>query len=281
MNRIATFLLLREWDMTLGLLILLVGGCYAWGLLAVWRQAGVGHGITRGQALRFALGVLTLLAALASPLHPLGEMLFTAHMVQHLLLVVVAAPLLLLGAPAVALAWALPPGTRRPLAQWWQRCALGQQVVNGLLHPLVAGWLFGLTLWLWHVPALYEAALHNQFWHAAEHSTLLITALLFWGTANPTSTANAQRRGYAILLLFATAMHSGLLGALLTFATTPWYPSYQRTSLLWGITPLADQQLAGVLMWWPMGLVFGAGILWQVAQWLHTPGEEVRTTKYA
>ncbi len=278
MGHITNFLLTGQWDIPLGLAIFLLACCYVHGLMTVWQRAGIGHGVTLAQAGLFAAGVLTLVLALASPLHPLGEMLFAAHMAQHLLLIGVAAPLLMLGAPTAAFTWALPRTVRRPLAQWWQRQRALQQFSARLGDPLWVGSLFGATLWLWHAPPFYEAALQDARWHALEHSTLLGVALLFWQVANPTPTANGHRRGAAILLLLTTAMHSGLLGALLTFAATPWYANYQITAQFWGIAPLADQQLAGVLMWWPMGLVFGGAVLWQVAIWLKTPGYETPKT---
>ncbi len=281
MSQLANFLLTEEWDIALSLSILLTTCLYTRGLLAVWQRAGIGHGVTLSQASLFAAGVITLLVALASPLHPLGEMLFSAHMVQHLLLVVVAAPLLILGAPVVAFAWTLPHAWRRPLAHWWKRQSTLQQVAKGVSQPLGAGSLFGAMLWLWHAPIFYEAALHNALWHALEHSMLLGTALLFWWVAIPTARSNRQRRGLSILLLLLTAMHSGLLGALITFAPTPWYESYRYTTLILAIAPLDDQQLAGVLMWWPMGLVFGAAMLWHLAVWLNAPEDGRQPTSYS
>ena len=126
-------------------------------------------------------------------------------------------------------------------------------------------------MWLWHLPALYEAALANEQVHALEHAIFLGTAWLFWEQVLRPQRRTLFAEGTAILLLFTTALHSGILGALITFAHTPWYRSYGATTAAWGLTPLADQQLAGVIMWAPGGVVYLIAMLAligvRLAQW--------------
>jgi cytochrome c oxidase assembly factor CtaG len=135
-----------------------------------------------------------------------------------------------------------------------------------LTHPLVVGVVGVGTLWLWHMPNLYEAALRNDLTHAAEHTSFLGPALLFWGIV----LAHGRRVhvGPALLLVFATMLQSGGLGALIVFAQTPLYASHEAGAAAWGLTPLQDQQLAGTIMWVPMGVVYLLAALWLVAAWL-------------
>jgi hypothetical protein len=187
-------------------------------------------------------------------------------MAQHELLMVVAAPLMALSAPLVALLWALPAdlrrrviagATRRPIAAAW----------GALTAPPVAWLLHAVALWVWHLPALYGAALEHEAVHAVQHLCFFGTAALFWwglvhGRYGPLG------YGAAVLYLFATGLHSGVLGALLGFSPYIWYPAYAATSEAWGLTPLEDQQLAGFLMWVPAGLVFALAGLGFFAAWL-------------
>ena len=231
------------------------------------RPAGASLTVADGAA--FAAGLLALFLALVSPLDLLADhYLFSAHMVQHLLLTLVAPPLLLLGAPT----WLL-----RPLLRWrvlaWAERSLG--------HPLVALGLFTVALAAWHVPRLYEWALATQLAHVAMHLSLLATATLFWW---PVVHADVATHGLSypgrMAYLFAACVPSTALGAVLTFAAAPFYPTYSAaadplglglfalTRGAWGLTPLADQQLGGLLMWVPGGLVYLLGIGITLMRWL-------------
>lgn len=252
----------NTWNWNPFLLLGLVGVSwfYSQGLRQLWQQAGYGHGVSPQQALAFNFGLLSLFVALISPLDVLSNRLFAAHIVQHLLLVAVAAPLMVWGTPLVALLWAIPRGQRRPLAWWWRRQSILQQGWQRLCQPLTAWGLQALALWLWHLPVFYEAALQDGVLHAVEHGCLLGAALLFWWVVLHGGSSAPRNWGLATLLLFTTALHTGGLGALITFAATPWYATYDNTAAR-GLTALADQQLAGVIMWVPMGTVYLFGAL--------------------
>ena len=240
----------------------------------MWRNAGVGQGVSRGQTLAFACGWLALAAALLSPLDELAERLFAAHMVQHELLMVVGAPLIALASPLVACLWTLPRGGRRRVMHWvrGRRIAAAWTAVTA---PAVVWMLHAVALWVWHVPSLYDAALRHGAVHAVQHLCFFVSAALFWwGMAH----GRYGRSGYgaAVVYVFATAVHSGVLGALLAFSPRVWYPLYDRPATTLGLTPLEDQQLAGLLMWVPAGLIFTAGGLYFFAGWLRESERRTR-----
>ena len=242
-------------------MLLALSLCYGLAVTNLWRAAGRGRLVAPWQAATFALGIAALAAALLSPLDAFGGALFSAHMAQHVLLMMVAAPLLALGAPAYLWLWVLPLRARRNLAHWWlSRRYLGQ-IAHLLGLPLTIWLVSTAALWLWHVSRLYEAALADDLVHALEHGTFLATAWLFWGVVLALVRPVKKGDGIAILMVFAAAMQSGILGALITFARVPWYPAYAATTAAWGLTPLEDQQLAGVIMWVPAGTVYLAATL--------------------
>lgn len=245
------------WELSPPLLLGLaaLGLIYARAVRNLWRAAGRGRGLPAWRAGVFGAGLLLLAAALISPVDALGGVLFSGHMVQHVLLMMAAAPLLALGAPAHLWLWALPLGGRRRAARWWRRQMTLRAAASLLRRPLAAWLLAALAMWLWHIPAWYEAALDQEAVHVLEHLTFLGSAWLLWDVVLH------SRRGpldvaVPILLLFTTALHSGLLGALITFAPSPWYAAYAHTTAAWGLSPLADQQLAGVIMWVPAGMAY-------------------------
>ncbi|HEY1190039.1 MAG TPA: cytochrome c oxidase assembly protein [Gemmata sp.] len=247
---------------------------YARGVRRLWREAGPGRGVRRWEATCFAGGWTALAVALVSPLHPWGNVLFSIHMTQHELLMLVAAPLLVLGKPVVAGLKALPRagvrvllGATRPV---WVR-GLWRFVTN----PFAAWVLHLVVLWLWHVPLLFRAALRSEFVHALQHLSFLLSAVLFWwALLHPGH--GRLRYGAAVLYLFTTAVHSGLLGALITLAGVVWYPEYLGTTRAWGLTPLEDQQLGGLIMWVPACSVYIVAGLALFAGWLRAAGERAR-----
>jgi putative membrane protein len=237
---------------------------------AYWNgQAGGGPrdaGRRRARCFTGALGALGI--ALLSPLDALSGALASAHMVQHLLLVLVAAPLLALSAPSSALLRGSPLAARRAVGRWRRRLGLRRASLRALGHPALA-WLLGVaTLWFWHAAVPYDAALANPFLHAVEHASLLGTAWLFWRSVIGPRSPGRVPNGLGVLLVFGMAMQSVLLSLLLTFAEAPWYASYATTTAPWGLQPLADQQLAGVIMWIPAGLVYLGAALALLATWI-------------
>lgn len=235
---------------------------YGRGVLRLWARAGRWRGIGALHVLSFALGELALVVALVSPLDQLGGTLLSAHMAQHGLLVAVAPPLLLIGRPGAAFAWALPAG--------WRKGGFGvasrsfARFGRALSRPVPAVVLHGLALWVWHAPWLFDAALEREWLHRLEHMSFLGTALLFWRAV--LQARSARRVGPALTAAFATLMHGGLLGGLITMAPFPLYRWYRGRAELWKMTPLEDQQLAGLLMWVPMGLVYFAACLFLARQ---------------
>jgi cytochrome c oxidase assembly factor CtaG len=218
------------------------------------------------EALCFAFGWLALFVALVSPLHAWGQVLFSAHMTQHEILMLVAAPLLVLGRPLVTFLWALPLNWSRSLGN-----VAKIRVLNRLWRtftiPLVAWVVHAVALWVWHVPILFEAVLHHESVHTVQHLSFFISALLFWW-ALIHGPQGAMGYGAAVLYLFTTSVHSGVLGALITIAGSVWYPSYVGLTSSWGLTPLEDQQLGGLIMWIPAGLVYVIAGLALFAGWL-------------
>ena len=245
------------WSLEPLVLLALAAGIwlYARGVRSLWRRAGAGRGISRPQTAYFAAGMTALIVALVSPVDQVGTALFSVHMVQHLLLTLIAAPLLVLGAPMLATLWAIGPERRRGIARWWYRARRLRAAWAHLSHPVTAWVLHATALWLWHIPILYEAALRNDAIHALEHASFVGTALLFWWlVVHPGQ--HRLGRGLGVVYLFGAALQSGVLGALITFAPRPWYPMHYGTTRAWGLTPLEDQQLAGLLMWVPASLVY-------------------------
>jgi putative membrane protein len=222
-------------------------------------------GLTRVQRACFWAGWLSLIVALVSPLHPLGEVLFSAHMVQHEILMLVSAPLLVVSRPLVTFLWAAPFEWRRTLGRWSKA-----KPIRGswlwLSAPLTAWWIHAIAIWVWHAPPLMDAALKSDLVHTAQHLSFFLSALLFWWAL---FYAHGRRAyGSGVLYIFTTAVHTGILGALLTFAPLPWYVPYANTTQAWGLTPLQDQQIGGLIMWVPASIVYLAAGLYLFAAWM-------------
>lgn len=259
-----------HWDPWLLAALGLAGLAYARGVTRLWRRAGRGRGIPRWRVGAYYAGMGALVAALLSPIHAAGEALFSLHMVQHLLLMVVAAPLLVLGRPLPAYLWALPAAWRRWLTPRRRGFVALQRGWSVLTHPVSIVVLHMGALWAWHTPQLYQAALRNRWVHDLEHASFFGTALLFWWALVRTGDLRARSRyGAAILYVFATALQSGGLGALITFAPEPWYPFHETGTAAWGVDPAVDQQLAGILMWVPVGLVYTGAMAALLVAWLN------------
>ena len=244
----------------------LSGWLYLRGVRRLWRASERGRGIKSWEAWAYAGGWLTLFVALVSPLHPLGEVLFSAHMTQHELLMLVAAPLVVLGRPVVAFLWALPLRWARRVGGWG-KAAWFQRAWRALTNPLAAWGLHAVALWAWHVPFLFQATLRSDLVHTLQHVCFLGSALLFWW-ALIHGPQGLMGYGTAVLYLFTTSVHSGVLGALITFAQKVLYPAYNETTASWGLTALEDQQLGGLIMWVPAGLVYIFAGLALCAGWM-------------
>lgn len=239
---------------------------YGAGVLRLWRATQPGRGIGSFELACFSCGWLTLFIAVVSPLHPWGRVLFSAHMTQHELLMLIAAPLLVLGRPVLAFLSAFPRRVAGALSRAANQPAW-QAVWKTITNLFVAWAIHGVALWVWHIPSLFDATIDNELVHAFQHISFLGSALLFWW-ALLHGRKRAQGYGLAVLYMFTTAMHSGLLGALLTFANSLWYSAYANTTQWWGLTPVEDQQLGGLIMWVPAGLVYVLSALIFFVGWL-------------
>ena len=220
----------------------------------------------RWRHMAFFAGWLSLLLALVSPLHRLGDALFSAHMLQHEILILVSAPLFAASHPSVTLLYALPKTQRRVVGRAVSSLERGG-VMQIVLTPLVAWLGHAAALWLWHIPALYQETLRSEWIHALQHLSFFVTALIFWSALYGSGRA-MMGYGAAVFYVFGTAVHSGALGALLTFSTVLWYPLYAGRTSSWGLTPLEDQQLGGLIMWVPSSIVFIIVGLALFARWL-------------
>jgi putative membrane protein len=209
------------------------------------RRYQLGPPATSRQIAYFLLGTITLAVALVSPLDFIGDhYLFSAHMIQHMLLIVVAPPLWLLGTPG----WLLASLFRHEPVRRSTRV---------ITNPIVAFLLLNATLYVWHVPPLYSAALTNEPLHIVEHLTYITLGVLFWWVIlSPVEEAPPVSRGVAIIYLFLACQPMVLLGALLTFAPAPVYLPYVAAPRITSLSPLTDQQLGGLIMWLPTNIPY-------------------------
>ncbi|MGO4570688.1 cytochrome c oxidase assembly protein [Microvirga sp. 2TAF3] len=253
------------WDPQVTLPLALSGGLYLVGTLRLWHRAGTGRGVRVWQAVCFTLGWGLLIFALVTPLHWLGERLFFAHMIEHEILMAAAAPLLVMGNP-VAMLWALPTDLRRIIGGIGQATTVARSWA-WLTNPLVATLIHGTAVWLWHAPILYEAALSNPWIHWLQHLSFFVTSLLFW-RALLQGPERERSYGVAVFYLFVTSLHTGFLGILLSLTRHIIYPAQTSGAAEWGLTPLEDQQLAGLFMWIPAGLVYAGAALILSGFWI-------------
>jgi putative membrane protein len=249
--------------------IALIAVMYGAGVHRLWRTSGRDHVVSRAEVATFYCGILTLLIALCSPLDAIADTLFSGHMLQHVLLIAVAAPLMVLGAPLLPLLWSLPRATRVGVGRTWN--AIGMRSAGArLARPLPAWGLHTVALWGWHLPGPYSAALASAPIHALEHICFYLTALLMWWVALRPLRGHGGYAG-AVFVLAGTFAQSGVLGAILTFSGTPWYYAQSAGAGAWHLTALEDQQLAGLIMWIPAGFFYLIGILAVVLRVFDTP----------
>jgi putative membrane protein len=240
------------------------------GTQRLWRSAGGGHGVSYRQVAAFWIGWLVAALAVTSPLHWLGERLFTAHMVEHELLMLLAAPLMAFASINGPLLWSLP-ASLRPAAGRFLNSPPPAAAWAFVSHPVSATALHAAALWIWHAPPLYTWALENPLVHRLQHVSFFATALLFWWVllhGRGQGRSMRLRDGIAIACLFVTVLHSGVLGAVLTLSSRTWIPGQDALAGEFGLLPIEDQQLAGMLMWVPMGTLYTAAALFFAYRWL-------------
>ena len=222
--------------------------------------------VDRPRTWLFVGGWVVLMLSLVSPLHQGGEQSFALHMIEHELIMLVATLLLAASHAGGVLAWGLPSPLRRalggswkaPLAILWKR----------LTEPVTATIVQAVVMWLWHAPLLFDRALESNGWHAAQHLSFVAASLFFW-----VAMLNPRRGGYLLsaACLFVTTLVEGALGALMALSQSPWYSDYAAMELSGiGLEPTTDQQLAGLIMWIPGGVLHGAAALLLLYHWLKT-----------
>jgi len=172
---------------------------------------------------------------------------------------VVAPPLLVLASPGYVLPWAFPLEARRRAARWWHGTSAARLLRPALalvFTPLLASLLYAGVVWVWHAPGLYQATLTSETVHVLEHLTFLGGAYLFWWILLAPLGRWRAHHGVGVATLFFASVQGSALGALMAFSPTVWYPAYEATAPAWGTTALVDQQLAGLVMWMPVGTVY-------------------------
>jgi len=251
--------LILQWnlDPVLWLGIAIFTGAYFYALGPLRRRYGWSQTIPRWRVASFIAGTVVFWLALVSPLDTLGdEYLFSAHMVQHMLIAMVVPPLWVMGVPG----WMLDPFLRRPAVN---------RVARLLANPILAFGLFNAIMWIWHIPLLYDATLDNELIHITEHLMFAATGVLLWwpvlGTAPSIPRISPM---FSVFYLFLACLPMTALGAILTFSAQPLYQPYVEAPRLWGISPLTDQQIGGLIMWLPSNIPYVLGLSIIFIRWM-------------
>ncbi|QTK82057.1 Hypothetical protein AT6N2_L1264 [Agrobacterium tumefaciens] len=231
------------------------------GFLRLRRRSGKSREMTKS-ALAFYSGLLVLVAALVSPIHFMGEHLFTFHMIEHELVMAVAAPLIVLARPVGFILWSVPRRVRHLIAAGMTAKPV-RASWNLLAGGAVATTLHGAAIWVWHAPDIFDATVTDVTLHRLQHLSFFLTAILFWW-----SVLWRSGKGVAAWHLFVTMMHTSILGALIALAPRVFYVSQTEAAPAWGLTPFEDQQLAGLLMWVPGGIIYAGAALMMMAAWI-------------
>ncbi len=268
------FGLLFDWsfDLTVWLPLLAVAVAYAWAVRRV-NDAHPANPVPRDRLPAFLLGLATVAVALQGGIAQWDDTLFSAHMVQHLLLVFVAAPLLAFGAPITLALRAAPPRVRAR----YLLPTLHSRAVRAVSHPLVAWIVFGAAMWGTHVSPLFDLALRVAWVHDLEHLLFLVASLLFWWPIVGRDPA-PWRMGYParLLYLFTQMPLNSFLGVVILFSGRVLYPAYAATGRTWGPSALDDQQLAGAIMWGVGDAAFLLALLLVIAAWMRADDAETK-----
>jgi putative membrane protein len=251
---------------------------YACGAARLWHGPGPGRGVTVARATAYGAGLVVCALALLSPLDRASDVLFSAHMAQHELLMLIAAPLIVLGRPLIPALWSLPRRWRVVAGRALQRprVATAWRLATS---PVIALALHAFVRWIWHLPVLFDAALADDRIHAFQHLTFFASASVFWWALIH---GRYGRVGYgaAAAFVFFTMLHSGLLAAILALADHPLYAPHATATAAWGMDAVVDQQRAGLLMWIPGGIVMMAIGLAMFAAWLGQAATRVAGSRH-
>lgn len=242
---------LQEWsfDPSIIVSVVVVALIYIVGLRRLSSRSRHGRDVTWAHVCYFFLGLLAIVLALESPIDPLSNLLLSAHMVQHLLLLMIAPPLLLLGKPIPVLLVGAPHGLAQWLGYSHARTPWFRALTRTLTRPFVAWPLFIGVLLIWHLPAFYDAALRNGGVHLFEHLCFLFTGILFWWVIiQPLPGPRRLAHGWRLAYAFAAMIPGTVLGGIFIFASSSVYSYYAALPRLWGMTIKNDQGLAGSVM---------------------------------
>ena len=209
------------------------------------------------RAITFLAGLFSLWVALASPMDVFNGFVLTAHMLQHMVLMMIAPPLILLGAPLIPMVRGLPIFAAREFAGPFVNWSIARKVGNTLTNPVCALLLMGAAMFAWHVPALYELALRSATWHQVEHACFFITSLIFWWpVVQPWPSKMQWPRWAMVPYLLIADLQNTVLSAILVFSDRVLYPSYSTAPRLFRFSALQDQAAAGAIMWVMGSLAF-------------------------
>ncbi len=230
--------------------LLAFGGAYLLGVGPLRQRYRLGPPVEGWRVSVFLLGVLVLMGALLSPIHDLGERyLFSFHMLQHMLLMLVFPPLVLIGTPP----WLLRPLLRNTTVRG---------AASFVTRPVAAFLIFNTVLVFWHVPGLYDLALRERNIHILEHITFMGAAvIMWWPVLSPMSELPRAPYIGQMAYLFMVPTVSAILGAFITFSESVWYDWYAEAPRIWEISAKTDQEIGGLLMWVPGGAVFMASLI--------------------
>ena len=244
-----------------------------------WRERSRPHSRWR-VALYFA-GLAMIVLAAESPLDHLAERHFTYHVLQHEALMMLAIPMVLLGAPTTPVLLGMPRWARRNVVQPLMRSAAAQGAYRTLTHPLVAGAAFNVVLYSWHLaPGWYDQALRDPLTHDMQHFSFAVTAtLLWWSVIDPRPLHS--RMGYPLRMLYLLAVSTPkhFLAALITFAGTPLYDFYATVQPVFDVSPERDQATAGTIMWIPSQMMYLLAMAAVFFVWAHKSEQQQRAVE--
>ncbi len=260
----AAFALGWSFDLTIWLPLAGAAAAYLWAVRRI-DAAHPASPVPWDRPLFFLLGLAAIAVALQSGIERYDTILFSVHMVQHVILIFLAAPALVLSAPITLVLRAATPGVR----QRWVLPVLHSRAVRFVGHPLVAWLLFTAVMWGTHFSPLFDAALENPWLHDLEHVLYLASAVLFWWPMVGRD-PSPWRMGHParLLFMFMQMPFNSFLGVAILFSGMVLYPHYATTGRLWGPTPLEDQQAAGAIMWGLGDAGFLLALLLATAAWM-------------
>ena len=260
-----------SWDPLVAVVMGLLLGLYVSGTLRLRSLGRFRRALGGWRAFSYFFAVFVVFIALSSPIDTFADVLLTFHMLQHMLLIMVAAPLLLLGKPMTVVFGALP---NRPLREFLLAGPV-KATLRFIGRPVAAWAIAAAVLWVWHLPALYNAAVESYWLHTFQHFSFFASGILFWW---PLVNYPARMFSHPLRMVYvlAAAVQSSWLGAVLTLTDEGWYSVYQDTTASWGLTPLDDQQLGGLIMWVPGGIIYLLALTVVFFSWMGFGEEEER-----